>query len=92
MFAPGNLVGLRAGWPTSDSAANATAVAAIAKQAASTTGVTARQAVFEKFQNALNKYGPFIPLIQPAEVIVGTKNIQDLQANGLWLVDIRNLS
>ncbi len=92
VFAPGNLVGLRAGWPTSDSAANATAVAAIAKQAASTTGVTARQAVFEKFQNDLNKYGPFIPLIQPAEVIVGTKNIQDLQANGLWLVDIRNLS
>ncbi len=92
VFAPGNLVGLRAGWPTSDSAANATGVAAIAKQAASTTGVDARQAIFEKFQNALNKYGPFIPLIQPAEVIVGTKNIQDLQANGLWLVDIRNLS
>lgn len=67
-------------------------MAAIAKQAATTTGVSARQAIFEKFQNAVNKDGPFIPIIQPAEVIVGTKNIKDLQANGLWLVDIRNLS
>ena len=90
-FAPGHLVGLRAGWPASDSAAGGPAVTAIANQAATTTGVSARQAVFEKFQNAMNKYGPFIPLIQPAEVIVGTKNIKNLQANAVWLVNIRNL-
>jgi peptide/nickel transport system substrate-binding protein len=92
VFAPGQLVGLRAGWATSDTTANAPTVVALMKQAESTTGVSARQAIYEKFQNALNKYGPFIPLIQPAEVIVGTKDIKDLQANGLWLVDIRNLS
>ncbi len=39
----------------------------------------------------MNKYGPFIPLIQPAEVIVGSKNIKNLQANAVWLVNIRNL-
>ena len=91
-FAPGHLVGLRAGWPASDSAAGAPAVTAIANQAATTTGVSARQAVFEKFQNAMNEYGPFIPLIQPAVVIVGTKNLKNLQANAVWLVNIRNLS
>lgn len=91
VFAPGNLVGLRAGWTASDTATNTKAVLALAKQAETTTGVAARKAAFQNFQRALNKYGPFIPLIQPAEVIVGTKNIKDLQANGLWLVDIRDL-
>ena len=91
-FAPGHLVGLRAGWTASDSAAGGPAVAALANQAATTTGVSARQAIFEKFQQAMNKNGPFIPLIQPAEVVVGTKDIKNLQANGVWLVDLRNLS
>ncbi len=67
-------------------------VAAIAKKAAITTGIAARQAIFEKFQLAMNASGPFIPLLQPAEVVVGTKGIKNLQANGLWLVDLRNLS
>lgn len=91
-FAPGHLVGLRAGWTATDSAANAPSVVSIANRAAATTGVSARQSVYEKFQNAMNKYGPFIPLIQPAEVIVGTKNIKNLQANAVWLVNTRNLS
>ncbi len=90
-FAPGHLVGLRAGWTATDSAANAPAVVALANKAAATTGVSARQAVYEQFQNAMNKYGPFIPLIQPAAVIVATKNIKDLQANAVWFVNIRNL-
>ena len=86
-FAPGHLVGLRAGW----SAAEAPAIAALATKAAATTGVPARQAIFEQYQTALNQSGPFIPLIQPAEVVVGTTGIKNLQANGLWLVDLRDL-
>jgi peptide/nickel transport system substrate-binding protein len=90
-FAPGHLVGLRAGWTTAEAQANAPSVNSLTNLAATTAAVSDRQAVFEKFQTALNKYGPFIPLVQPAEVIVGTKNIKNLQANGLWLVDLRNL-
>jgi peptide/nickel transport system substrate-binding protein len=86
-FAPGRLVGLRAGW----SAAEDPAVVALTNKAASATGVAARQAAFEQWQTALNQSGPFIPLLQPAEVVVGTKGIKNLQANGLWLVDLRNL-
>jgi peptide/nickel transport system substrate-binding protein len=86
-FAPGNLVGLRAGW----TAAEAPAIAALATKAAQTTGIPARQAIFEQYQRAMNANGPFIPLIQPAEVVVGTTGIKNLQANGLWLVDLRDL-
>jgi peptide/nickel transport system substrate-binding protein len=86
-FSPGHLVGLRAGW----TAAEDPMVASLAKQAVSTTGVAARQAIFQKYQLAMNATGPFIPLLQPAEVLVGTKGIKNLQANGLWLVDLRNL-
>jgi peptide/nickel transport system substrate-binding protein len=86
-FGPGYLVGLRAGWTAPEDPS----VAALAKQAAITTGTAARQAVFEKYQRAMNASGPFIPLLQPAEVVVGTRNIKNLQSNGLWLVDLRNL-
>lgn len=86
-FGPGKLVGLRAGW----TAHQDPTVAALANQAAITTGTVARQAIFEKYQRAMNASGPFIPLLQPAEVVVGTKNIKNLQSNGLWLVDLRNL-
>ena len=86
-FGPGNLVGLRAGW----SAAEAPAIVALTKKASATTGVSARQAIFEQYQEALNQSGPFIPLLRPAAVVVGTKGIKNLQSNGLWLVDLRNL-
>lgn len=86
-FGPGKLVGLRAGW----TAAEAPGVVSLMNQAAAATSVPARQAAFEKFQEALNQSGPFIPLIQPAEVLVGTTGIKNLQANGVWLVDLRNL-
>jgi len=66
-------------------------IAALANKAAATTGIAARQAVFEQYQEALNQNGPFIPLLQPAEVVVGTTGLKNLQANGLWLVDLRNL-
>ena len=80
-------MGLRAGWTTAEDPT----VAALAKQAASTTGTAARQAIFEKYQLAMNASGPFVPLLQPAEIVVGTKGIKNIQANGLWLVDLRNL-
>jgi len=86
VFAPGNLVGLRAGWTSLE----APAIATQAQKVAETTGPT-RDAAYQTFQRTLNAEGPFIPLIQTAEVVVGTKGIKNLQANGLWLVDLRNL-
>lgn len=87
VFAPGNLVGLRAGWTAADSPG----IAALAKKAASTTGTAARQAIFEQFQRQLNAHSPFMPLIQPAQVVIATKSVKNVTGNGLWLVDLRNL-
>jgi peptide/nickel transport system substrate-binding protein len=86
-FGPGQLVGLRAGWTTKD----APAIAALAKQAAVTLGTSAREAIFAKFQTALNQSGPFEPLLQTAQVTVATKGLTDVQANGLWLLDLRQI-
>ena len=87
VFAPGNLVGLRAGW----TAADAKGIAILAQKAADTTGTAARQSIFETFQKQLNAHSPFMPLIQPAQVVIATKSVKNLAGNGLWLVDLRNL-
>lgn len=87
VFAPGNLVGLRAGWAKSMSPS----VVSLADKAAAAVATSARQSAFEAYQRALNQVGPFMPLVQPAEVVVGTKGIKNLTSNGLWLVDLRDL-
>jgi peptide/nickel transport system substrate-binding protein len=86
VFGPGELVGLRAGWTV----AEAPAIAALATKASQTTG-PGRPAIYQQFQRELNASGPFVPLVQPAEVVVATKGIKNVQANGIWLVDLRNL-
>jgi peptide/nickel transport system substrate-binding protein len=86
-FAPGMEVGLRAGWTAADSPT----IAALAAKAASTVGTAARTAVFRQFQTDLNTSGPFMPLLQTAQVTVATKGLTDVQANGLWLLDLRNI-
>jgi peptide/nickel transport system substrate-binding protein len=86
-FGPGQEVGLRAGWTTKD----APAIAALAQEATSTLGTPARDAVFAKFQTELNQSGPFMPLLQTAQVTVATKDLTDVQANGLWLIDLRQI-
>lgn len=86
-FAPGALVGLRAGWSKSQ----APAIVSLANKAATAVAIPARASAFQSFQRALNQTGPFMPLVQPAEVVVATKGITNLQSNGLWLLDLRNL-
>lgn len=86
VFAPGNLVGLRAGWTATDNPA-------LARLAAKTGAVvgSARLRAYQTYQRQLNAQGPFVPLFQSAEVVIATKNIKNVQANGLWYVDLRQL-
>lgn len=86
-FAPGALVGLRAGW----TAKMDPGLVALAGRAASVVNPAARQAIFQTFQRDLNAQGPFVTLVQGAQVVVGTKNLHNLTPNGLWEVDLRNL-
>ena len=40
----------------------------------------------------MNASGPFMPLIQPASVIVASSSVRNVQPNPIWLVDIRGLA
>jgi peptide/nickel transport system substrate-binding protein len=39
----------------------------------------------------MNKSSPFMPLIQPAQILVGSESLKNLQSNALWLVDLSEL-
>jgi peptide/nickel transport system substrate-binding protein len=85
-FLPGALVGLRAGWvkgadPTLE---------ALGATAASTTN-SSRAALYQQIQTSMNTSGPFMPLIQPAQIVVGATSLKNLQSNALWLVDLSEL-
>ncbi len=87
-FLPGALVGLRAGWP----AGSDPSLSKLGATAASTTSDSARSALYQQIQESLNKSGPFMPLIQPAQILVGSSTLKNLQSNALWLVDLSELS
>ncbi|WP_205786933.1 ABC transporter substrate-binding protein [Specibacter cremeus] len=87
VFTPGQLVGLRAGW-----AANASpSITALANKAQAATGNDARQAAYEDLQRAMNKTGPFIPLLQPAKNVVTAGTISSVSLNPVWTIDLAGI-
>ena len=86
-FLPGALVGLRAGWAKGADSA----IETLGTQAASTVDNAARAPLYEQIQTMLNQSSPFMPLIQPAQILVGAKSVKNLQANALWLVGLSEL-
>ncbi len=86
-FLPGALVGLRAGWAKSADPA----LEALGTKAASTTADSARAALYQQIQQSMSTASPFMPLIQPAQILVGASSLKNLQSNPLWLVDLNEL-
>jgi peptide/nickel transport system substrate-binding protein len=86
-FLPGALVGLRAGWAKGTDPA----LEALGTKAASTTQDSARAALYQQIQQSMNTASPFMPLIQPAQIVVGASSLKNLQSNALWLVDLNEL-
>lgn len=86
-FLPGALVGLRAGWAKGADPA----LESMGTTAASTTQKAARQTVYQQIQRSMNNASPFMPLIQPAQILVGAQSLKNLQSNALWLVDLSEL-
>ena len=86
-FLPGALVGLRAGWAKGADPA----LEAMGATAASTTQNSARETLYQKIQQSMNSSSPFVPLIQPAQILVGATSLKNLQSNVLWLVDLSEL-
>jgi peptide/nickel transport system substrate-binding protein len=88
VFTPGNLVGLRAGWPKGADPA----IEKLAAKAMVTTSPGARAAVYRSIQRLLNQSGPFFPLIQPTQVFVSTKDLRGAVYNSVYTVDVSQVS
>jgi len=86
-FLPGALVGLRAGWAKGADPS----LEALGAKAAGTTANAARATLYQQIQHSMNQTGPFMPLIQPAQILVGASSVKNLQSNALWLVDLSEL-
>ena len=88
VFTPGELVGLRAGWPKGGDPTTER----LAARARVTTKAKARQTVFRAIQRRLNAIGPFFPLIQPTQVFVSTKDLRNAVFNAQYQVDVTRVS
>ena len=87
-FTPGQLVGLRAGWP----AGSDTAIEALAAKAQVTTVPALRKSLYQQIQRQLNQRGPFFPLIQPTQVFVSTSDLKNAVYNATYDVDVTQVS
>jgi peptide/nickel transport system substrate-binding protein len=84
-FMPGELVGLRVGWPKGGDPT----VERLAARARVTTSDRARAPIYRQIQQRLNQSGPYFPLIQPTQVFAATSDLQGAVFNPLYSIDVR---
>jgi peptide/nickel transport system substrate-binding protein len=84
-FMPGELVGLRVGWPKG---ADPT-LERLAARARVTTRDPARAPIYRQIQQRLNASGPYFPLIQPTQVFAATSDLRGAVFNALYQIDVR---
>ena len=88
VFTPGQLVGVRAGWP----AGSDPALEKLAAKALVTTASKPRAAIYQQIQTALNQRGPFVPLLQPTQVFVATTDLKNAVFNPQYQIDVTQVS
>ena len=88
VFTPGQLVGLRAGWPKGTDSS----IEKLAAKALVTTAPAARQVIYRQIQLQLNQRGPFFPLIQPTQVFVATTDLKNAVFNATYSVDVTQVA
>jgi peptide/nickel transport system substrate-binding protein len=84
VFLPGELVGLRAGWP----AGSEKTVETLGAKVRVTTNNAAREKLYQTIQKRLNAYGPFFPLLQPTQVFAATKDLKVAKFNAVYSIDV----
>ena len=87
-FMPGELVGTRAGWPAGSDAT----IERLAATARVTTTDKARETVYRQIQRRLNTVGPFVPLMQPVQVFVSTRDLRGAVFNAQYQVDVTRVA
>ena len=84
-FMPGELVGLRVGWPKGGDPA----LEALAARARVTPVDRVRAPMYRQIQNRLNQSGPYFPLIQPTQTFAATADLRGAVFNPLYSIDVR---
>jgi peptide/nickel transport system substrate-binding protein len=88
VFLPGQLVGLRAGWPAG---ANRS-LEQLGQRARTTTSDRVRAGLYRTIQRRLNAEGPFFPLIQPTQVFAVTRDLRNAIFNPVYFVDVARVA
>ncbi|MGH2996618.1 MAG: ABC transporter substrate-binding protein, partial [Gaiellaceae bacterium] len=84
-FMPGELVGLRVGWPKGADPA----LERLANRARVTASDAVRAPLYRQIQQRLNQSGPYFPLIQPTQVFAATRDLEGAVFNALYSIDVR---
>jgi peptide/nickel transport system substrate-binding protein len=87
-FMPGELVGTRAGWPAGSDAT----IERLAATARVATTEKARETIYRQIQRRLNAVGPFVPLLQPVQVFVSTRDLRGAVFNAQYQVDVTRVA
>jgi peptide/nickel transport system substrate-binding protein len=87
-FTPGQLVGLRAGWPANSDSS----LEKLAAKALVTTDTKARESLYRQIQLQLNARGPFFPLLQPTQAFVATADLRNAVFNPQYEIDVTQVS
>ncbi len=87
VYAPGRVVGKRAGWLPSASPA-AQQLAALADAAEAEPDVAKRIAMLKQFEHTLAQIGPYAPLFQPAIPFAHRSNVEGVVYNTVWALDL----
>jgi len=87
-FAPGQLVGLRVGWPKGSDPA----IEKLASTLLVTTKPATRKSLYQAYQRELNQRGPYFPLIQPTQVFVSTSDLNGAVYNATYSIDVTQVS
>jgi peptide/nickel transport system substrate-binding protein len=87
-FTPGQGVAVRANWtPASATGKLVAPYVAAAENAAQAT----RDQAYQALQTEMNKVGPIIPLLQPAQSVVTTTSVSNVVPSPLWLLDLDSI-
>jgi peptide/nickel transport system substrate-binding protein len=87
VFLPGGTAAVRVNWKAGANPA----LEALGKKALRTIADKPRAALYRQIQQKLNADSPFIPLFQPSQAIVASKNLTNAVLNFTWLIDVRSV-
>ncbi|HLJ61747.1 MAG TPA: ABC transporter substrate-binding protein [bacterium] len=91
VYAPGRVVGKRAGWLPSASA-DAQKLATMADAAEAEVDPKKRVALLQQWERMLAQVGPYAPLFQPAIPYAFRSNVRGVTYNSVWAMDLYTIS